>query len=266
MSGDNPLHPRRRNSNYLLSGLAYCAHCGSPLSGLSARQRSGEYYERYICSRRKRNHDCDAEGIPRIFLDELIIEHVIEHVLDPANLADCQVWIHSSADERQAELNRKRDELKSRLAAVRRRITNIVDVMADARTSRSLIEKLLDLEAEEAGLLSDLAALDRQALPEPDELTESQLTAQAERLAADLRSSDIETVRRTLRGIVSKVIIEREGEAVRLSLEYFFPLAPPAPPGADAPIIQVPLGAPAHRHIFTHELTALITRKAKTPG
>lgn len=52
-------HPRRQSSRYLLSGLAYCARCGSPLYGLTSTQRDRSATGRYACTRAHRRRDCD---------------------------------------------------------------------------------------------------------------------------------------------------------------------------------------------------------------
>jgi site-specific DNA recombinase len=43
-------HPRRSSSNYILSGIAFCARCGAPLSGHSSGIHRGKQCTRYECS------------------------------------------------------------------------------------------------------------------------------------------------------------------------------------------------------------------------
>jgi site-specific DNA recombinase len=90
--GDSNDHPRRQNSNYLLSGLAFCARCGSPLYGHTSGQRNNVPYERYFCTRAKRRRDCGAEPIPRKFLEELVLND-LQEMLSVDNLEAIQVGL-----------------------------------------------------------------------------------------------------------------------------------------------------------------------------
>ncbi|HEX9596015.1 MAG TPA: recombinase family protein, partial [Anaerolineales bacterium] len=75
------LHPRRKNSRFLLSGLVFCPRCGSAFSGSTSKNGYGQTYERYGCGRRKRRGDCDMPWLPRFGLEKAVIEQLLAHVL-----------------------------------------------------------------------------------------------------------------------------------------------------------------------------------------
>lgn len=52
------LHPRRKSSRYLLSGLVLCPRCGGAMSGFASKNGHGKTYDRYGCGRAKRRGDC----------------------------------------------------------------------------------------------------------------------------------------------------------------------------------------------------------------
>ena len=94
-------HPRRAGSRYLLSGLAYCARCGSPLYGLTAPR-----YDRYACTRSHRRRDCDLRPIPRLVLEDAVINTLREYVLQPeVQLANQQLIQTQQADRLKKSAN-----------------------------------------------------------------------------------------------------------------------------------------------------------------
>lgn len=244
MSGDNPNHPRRNGQVYILSGLAYCARCGSPLSGLSVKQAAGWRYERYACSRQKRNHDCDAETIPRLFLENMALRSIRETILTAENLAARQMILRHTEAERLAELDQARNDLKARLAGVRRRIANVTEALAEEGKSRALLGKLANLESEEADLIASLADNERQSAAVFEPLTDAQINEQIARFQQLLDSDDPLVIRRVLRGLLSRLTIERDGDIIYLQVQYFYP-PDEHPPPDDENISKAPaaLGA-----------------------
>ena len=80
-------HPRQVSSQYLLSGLAHCALCGSVAIGTSGR--SGEFLY-YTCNRRyKRGKDaCNARSANARKLETFVIDRIKENILTEENLRD----------------------------------------------------------------------------------------------------------------------------------------------------------------------------------
>jgi len=267
LSGDNPRHPRRTTSTYLLSGLAYCALCGSPLSGLTSKFKRGDIYERYECSRAKRRRDCTFKPIPRLFLEATVIDTIREFVLEPGNLYAHQLELTATQFARQADLDARRSQLRTSLGSVRRSTTRITNAIAEAGHSRALLGKLKALELEEADLLAQISDLERQAASPLEPLSEAQIQESAERLSSLLASEDPDTIRTVLRGITHKIVVERDGTMVRGSITYYYP--PELPNTHDPPefmsLCRAPLGAPIHRHIFSIHLATPITRKKRSP-
>lgn len=207
-------HPRRLASRYLLSGLAYCARCGSPLYGLTSSK-----YDRYACTRAHRRRDCDLPPIPRKVLEAAVLDALTAYVLQPEiQLANLQL-IHEQQAVRLTEIGDQKTGLNKRLATVRRKLSNTTAAIAEAGHSPALLETLNRLETEAAELRSQLAALDRLlAAPVPD-YNPDDLTA----LRLSLADPDPEAQHRLLTGLVSRVIIDRDGPLVTGELIYYTP-------------------------------------------
>lgn len=262
LAGDNPHHPRREKSSYILSGLAYCAHCGSPLSGSTERAHRPDdvdyIYQRYICSRARRNRDCDAEGIPRLFLEEMVIKIVTETLFSTANMIAIQQLAMKTESERRTEMAEKTAELRVSLGPLRHKIGNVTDALAEQGSSRALLVKLSDLEAEEADVLGRLGQMEVQAGEMLIPLSEDQIRAMAERVRIELAGRDPLAARRILHGLLRRIVVEREENVVRVMVEYFYP------PGDIMPISLAPVGAPAHRYSYVYTCTVPFRRKKRT--
>lgn len=263
LSGDNPNHPRRNGAVYILSGLVYCAHCGSPLSGLSIKQSSGSRYERYSCSRQKRNHDCDAETIPRIFLEDLIVKITKENILTPDNLENQRTIILQTETERKIELQERITAQRSQLTAIRRRIGNIADTLAEEGKSRALLTKLAELEATETDCLSEIAKLETHANENVKPMDDQTIESICERLQFQLTESP-KSARQILRGLYNRILVERDGPIVQIQFEYFYPPEEKPPNDDIISSVQPPLGAPSQRYTFSLSISVPFQRKKYT--
>jgi len=219
---DPQIHPRRVASSYLLSGLSYCARCGSPHYGLSARQPNGTYYRRYACTRGKRNRDCDAKPIPADILETSVINELHQRILEPDHLDQLRQVVLSGAGQRRQDLDHRRQALRKDLATVRRQLGRITAAIAETGHSRSLLDKLQTLEDQETQLLAELARLDT-TQEDPSQVQALDHAALSEELRRRLETSDHADLRRILRGLVQRVLVDRNGPRITGQIIYYYP-------------------------------------------
>jgi site-specific DNA recombinase len=212
-------HPRRVNSRYLLSGLAYCARCGSPLYGLTSQQRLRANYERYACTRAHRRRDCDLQPIPRKVLEDAVLECVQTFVLSPEVQAANLQLIQAQRENHFNQIGEQRADLSKRLATVRRKLSNTANAIAEAGHSPALLETLARLEAEAADLRAKIAGIERQIAAPSSDFDPAEL----EGLRANLHDPDPAAIQSLLRGLLSRVIVDRDGTIVSGELIYFSP-------------------------------------------
>ena len=145
---------------YLLSGKAFCGHCGSQLVGISGTSKTGDKHCYYACAKRYKTHDCNKSNIKKEELENFVVERTLEHVLKPEcadRIADLVVA------EYQNSLNgAKIKEYERRLKQIDKELDACADVMLKA-TSAAMLErvdgKAKDLETEKADVQSELSKL-----------------------------------------------------------------------------------------------------------
>ena len=222
---DDPAHPRRQNSPYLLSGLARCALCGSLLTGETLRVKSDVPRPYYQCGQAARAKTCPARRIPAQALEEAVAAKLQDYILDPLVISAQQTLLERDSAAHKETLKEQRGDLATRLGNIRRKIANLVNLLAEDGTgARSLLPKLHDLERQEAQLLTQSAELDTSL---QDQKRSSQALANVQKTASVIRqvfpTLDFDTRRRILKGILSSVTVERDGQILRGYIEYVHP-------------------------------------------
>jgi len=257
-------HPRRVNSPYLLSGLAYCQACGAPLYGNTVTRptRANTRDEAYRCSRGRRHRDCKTPRIARKPFEKAVLDTIREYILLPDNFEA----IHAIALNSQAEFQTQREARKKANRTMRtkisRKIANISKAIANAGHSDALLNALKALEKQRAELLVEDKQLKipMQSLPQ---LTANQLTAFAQNLATQLETKTPEHIRTILRGFIHKVHAQKKDGAILGTITYYYPPTLPKsdkpPPFEITPAEKLPsgldpVGAPRYRQTFTHPI------------
>ncbi|NHK29677.1 recombinase family protein [Parvularcula flava] len=94
--------PRLVRSDVLLTSIATCAKCGSPLRKQSGK--SGQYHY-YKCSRKSDTGEtgCSGVSIPMSRLDDAVIDTLEEKLLNPARLRKLTETLVARASERSQE-------------------------------------------------------------------------------------------------------------------------------------------------------------------
>ena len=142
-------HVEQGAVDFLLTGRAFCGHCGAAMIGDSGTSKSGTRHYYYSCQAHKARKGCDKKSVSKDYLESAVVDFILDHVL-----ADEQ--IEKTAD---AVMALQQEELKrSPLAAMEaehakilKQIDNINDAIAagiwNASTSARL--KVLEDQAED---------------------------------------------------------------------------------------------------------------------
>lgn len=258
---NNPDHPRRKNSHFILSGLAFCPLCGSPLNGKVISFKGKRTYEYYECSQAQRRGDCPARKIPRQTLETAVLESFRDFILKPENLAELQAELLRDQQAQETEQSADRRELETRLSGVRTRLSNLVRLLEEGSPPRSVLARIQDLEKQETSLCAEIASLSQPAQRPIPNLSRAEIEQLAGYLNHYLQDEDPKIQRTVLRGITHRVTAERDGSTIRGIIYY---RNPPQPPDDDAEGNLCLASSPPWRHtnigikLFLHEFTAKI--------
>lgn len=169
-------HPRVLGSSYLLSGLLFCAECGSAMVGNSVRK-----WPHYVCNRKRaltsqcpnstRHSAKKIEGAVIQLLKEKVftLENMGEAVQQ--DLAQQAAAAHNGA----ALVEAKEKELRQTSTAISR----IVSAIEGGHSSPTLLQRLTELEATQNQLHSQIAQLQTVAA-QPSAPTPAQIQAVVE--------------------------------------------------------------------------------------
>ncbi len=200
-------HPRRVVSQFILSGLLHCQECGSPMSGHSIK-----VWDYYVCSRRKRKHECSSRRIPRVPLEREIFRMLEEQLLTIDKLLLIQTEVQNAWSTYTNDTDRTRHDLEKQLAGIMAKVRNVTNAIAEHGHSKALLNQLSGLELQEGDLRASLTRLEN--TPRPIAYERLQLEQLAEHIKAELRSDDINKTRATIRGLVARVIARRTDDQI----------------------------------------------------
>ncbi len=169
-------HPMRVASQYLLSGMARCARCGSVAVGTNGK--SGKYLY-YSCNNRimKGRTACDAPATNARKLESFVVDRVRENVLTKENLRQLVRLTNEElkVDRRRSE--RELESLEQESISVAQKLANLYAALESGKVEiddlaprlKELREQQRDLnerkeEAKEQNSLHGIRALDPSAI------------------------------------------------------------------------------------------------------
>ena len=137
-------HVEQGAVDFLLTGRAFCGHCGAAMIGDSGTSKSGTRHYYYSCQAHKARKGCDKKSVSKDYLESAVVDFILDHVL-----ADEQ--IEKTAD---AVMALQQEELKhSPLAAmeaehakIMKQIDNVNDAIAAGIWNASTSARLKALE------------------------------------------------------------------------------------------------------------------------
>ncbi|GAB1717648.1 MAG: Recombinase [Nitrobacter sp.] len=136
----------------LLTGICFCAKCGGAMTLRTGRGSAGGTYRYYTCSTKARQGKtgCKGRTIPMDKLDDLIVSHLEDRLLQPGRL---ETILASVIDRRQERTERRQEhlaELNRRITETDQRLNRLYDAieagLADLNDS-VLKERMAGLKA-----------------------------------------------------------------------------------------------------------------------
>jgi hypothetical protein len=136
----------------LLTGICFCANCGGAMTMRTGKGSSGGMYRYYACSTKARQGatGCKGRAIPMDRLDDLVVGHIEERLLQPERL---ESTLASVLDRRQERTERRREhlaELHKRITETDQRLNRLYDA-----TETGITELNDSLKERIAGLTGD---------------------------------------------------------------------------------------------------------------
>lgn len=153
---NNPQQGRPRGGgDYLLTGKLFCGLCKSPMVGVSGTGKSGQLHHYYMCQQRRQEKSCKKQNIRRDVIERQVAAAMKEYILRD----DVIEWL---ADKAIAWAKDYRGEtgigaLEAQLTENKKATKNLLAAIEMGIITESTKERLLELEREQAMLVSRLA-------------------------------------------------------------------------------------------------------------
>jgi DNA invertase Pin-like site-specific DNA recombinase len=246
-------HPRRVNSSFLLAGLAHCARCGSLLAGHTSPTKSEKHvaYLSYRCPRKKQNRDCDLPTIPAKALEQCLINDGLDYLAHHPELIEAMHATAAKASESsEAEQAEKIKTINAELRKIRTQINNTINAIAEVGHSKSLLDKLTNLETERERRELQLREMETKQIyaPADAQIIQSKLLG----IKPMLEHANISTRQTILRNIIQRVDADRDGDMLIIGIVLNLPKkkADIMPLVGYVPLSQPSVGALLYRHVI----------------
>ena len=141
-------HVEQGAIDFLLTGKAFCGHCGSAMIGDSGTSKDGTRHYYYSCQARKSRKGCQKKSLSKDYLESRVIDFVLDYVLSDENIEkNVQVIMQLQADELKSS---PLSAMEAEHAEVLKKIANINNAIAAGiwNSSTSAMLKTLEDESE----------------------------------------------------------------------------------------------------------------------
>ena len=147
-------HIEQNAVDYLLTGKAFCGHCGAAMIGDSGTSKNGARHYYYTCQAHKARKGCQKKSVRKDWLESFVVDFILDNVLSDEH-------IEQTAD---VILRLQEEELqRSPLAAMeaeyyetQKKIRNINNAIAAGVWNASTSAMLKDLEDNAENLRSSI--------------------------------------------------------------------------------------------------------------
>ncbi len=130
--------------DYLLAQKIFCGHCGAAMTGESGTGRSGDKYNYYTCSARKRFHTCDKTPLKKDFIERVVVEDALT-ILTPEVIEELA---EAAVRQNKIDIENKSlvPALTQELHEIEKKISNLINMVEKGADSDALTARLMELE------------------------------------------------------------------------------------------------------------------------
>lgn len=150
-------HVEQRAVDFLLTGKAFCGHCGRAMIGDSGTSRTGVTHYYYTCQGHKSKTGCAKKNVRKDVLEDYVIDFIFANCFTPDKMEVIADAVMHEMDER-----RKKSPLsgmEKKLAETEKKIANINNAIAAGIWNSSTSSMLSELEENAKELRSNVELL-----------------------------------------------------------------------------------------------------------
>ena len=219
-----------RNHLFLLQGLIRCGRCGSVMTPKTSIGRGGKKHFYYQCT--KNSHsvgtECGAKYVPAEAAEEYVLAEMRRIAMSKEQIEEIVRDTNGAKDDRLRRLNAEKRSAQHRLQEVRGKIAPLVAEIESGRRSKSLSERLDELEGDRESIDEQLLGLNQEIESVAQEVLSSEIMLESYR-DLPVMLSDLENAgdRHTLKELIACFVQvirwhQDEGDAAAGTVEIEF--------------------------------------------
>ncbi len=205
--GENASRRRGNRSDFMLSGVVRCGHCGRAYIGMSARGKGGLYHY-YACTARQKYGPkaCQGQRVSRKKLEAAVLHQLIGIYRDGPLIQAALATAQQQAERERPALDERREAIAAEITRTERSTARYFDAFEEGRLSPERCEqRLADLTTSLDNLRTQQAELADDSNEDADTPTAADLAAVADQLEKVLAQGEPEQTKALLRILVAEL-------------------------------------------------------------
>lgn len=200
---------------YLLTGKAFCGHCGASMVGTAGTGRHGTRYHYYSCSKHWKENSCNKRNEKKDELEKYVVEQTLNYILTPEQMENIANGMLSEWEKDKTTSQIK--EYKNKINELEKELNKCFDLFFNATSEE--IQKRLNEKANSIQLHRDTLQEELTKLELAKRITHSKEDIlEALGMYLDGDSSDINYQRKIINKFVNSVYIFDDKIAIYYNL------------------------------------------------